>query len=78
MRFDGRRHAVGRLGLGHAFGPKQVLTPSDASDVGAPPYTMRDNPNSLLDVTELRTVTGLPADVGQIINRYQPIDGLLG
>ncbi|MAN66684.1 peptidase S10 [uncultured Hyphomonas sp.] len=36
-----------------AFGPKQVLTPSDASDVGAPPYTMRDNPNSLLDVTDL-------------------------
>ena len=36
-----------------AFGPKQVITPSDASDVGAPPYTMRDNPNSLLDVTDL-------------------------
>ena len=36
-----------------AFGPKQVIPPSDASDVGAPPYTMRDNPNSLLDVTDL-------------------------
>ncbi|MEO1569611.1 MAG: peptidase S10 [Pseudomonadota bacterium] len=36
-----------------AFGPKQVLTPSDASDVGAPPYTIRDNQNSLLDVTDL-------------------------
>ena len=36
-----------------AFGPKQVITPSDASDVGAPPYTIRDNRNSLLDVTDL-------------------------
>ena len=34
--------------------------------------------DTLLDVTELRTVSGLPADVAQIINRYQPIDGLRG
>ena len=27
-----------------AFGPKQVVTPSDARGVGAPPYTIRDNP----------------------------------
>ena len=36
-----------------AFGPKQVITPSDASGVGAPPYTIRDNQNSLLDVSDL-------------------------
>ncbi|MEZ5955141.1 MAG: peptidase S10 [Hyphomonas sp.] len=36
-----------------AFGPKQVITPSDATGVGAPPYTIRDNQNSLLDVTDL-------------------------
>ncbi|KJS27110.1 MAG: hypothetical protein VR75_04395 [Hyphomonadaceae bacterium BRH_c29] len=36
-----------------AFGPKQVITPSDATGVGAPPYTMQDNQNSLLDVTDL-------------------------
>jgi len=36
-----------------AFGPKQVITPSDASGVGAPPYTIRDNQNSLLDVTDM-------------------------
>ncbi|KCZ55470.1 hypothetical protein HY29_12160 [Hyphomonas beringensis] len=36
-----------------AFGPKQVITPSDAKGVGAPPYTIRDNQNSLLDVTDL-------------------------
>ena len=36
-----------------AFGPKQVITPSDARGVGAPPYTIQDNQNSLLDVSDL-------------------------
>ena len=36
-----------------AFGPKRVITPSDASGVGAPPYTIVDNQNSLLDVSDL-------------------------
>jgi carboxypeptidase C (cathepsin A) len=36
-----------------AFGPKQVVTPSDARGVGAPPYTIQDNQNSLLDVSDL-------------------------
>jgi carboxypeptidase C (cathepsin A) len=36
-----------------AWGPKRVITPSDASLVGGPPYTVVDNPHSLLDVTDL-------------------------
>lgn len=36
-----------------AFGPKRVITPSDASDVGAPPYPIVDNVHSLLDVTDM-------------------------
>jgi hypothetical protein len=36
-----------------AFGPKRVAIPSDARDDGAPPYPMLDNPDSLLDVTDL-------------------------
>ena len=36
-----------------AFGPKHVITPGDATDVGAPPYTVENNPNSLLDVADL-------------------------
>jgi len=36
-----------------AFGPKRVITPSDARDVGAPPYPITDNPHSLLDVTDM-------------------------
>ncbi len=36
-----------------AWGPKRVVTPSDASDVGAPPYPIVDNAHSLLDVSDL-------------------------
>lgn len=36
-----------------AFGPKRVAIPSDARDDGAPPYPILDNPDSLLDVTDL-------------------------
>ncbi|HYG49077.1 MAG TPA: peptidase S10 [Allosphingosinicella sp.] len=36
-----------------AFGPKRVAIPSDARDDGAPPFPMLDNPDSLLDVTDI-------------------------
>ena len=36
-----------------AFGPKRVAIPSDARDDGAPPYPLLDNPDSLLEVTDL-------------------------
>ncbi len=36
-----------------AFGPKRVDIPGDARDDGAPPYPLRDNPDSLLDVADL-------------------------
>jgi carboxypeptidase C (cathepsin A) len=36
-----------------AFGPKRVAIPSDARDDGAPPFPLLDNPDSLLDVTDL-------------------------
>lgn len=36
-----------------AFGPKRVAIPTDGSDDGAPPYPIVDNPDSLLDVTDL-------------------------
>src|SRR3954469_19610892 len=36
-----------------AFGPKRVSIPSDARDDGAPPYPILDNPDSLLDVTDI-------------------------
>ena len=36
-----------------AFGPKRVAIPSDARDDGAPPFPILDNPDSLIDVTDL-------------------------
>ncbi|MFN3726636.1 MAG: S10 family peptidase [Allosphingosinicella sp.] len=36
-----------------AFGPKRVAIPSDGTDDGAPPYPIVDNPDSLLDVTDI-------------------------
>ncbi|WP_379920764.1 S10 family peptidase [Erythrobacter sp. R86502] len=36
-----------------AWGPKRVAIPADARDDGAPPYPLRDNPDSLLDVADL-------------------------
>ena len=36
-----------------AFGPKRVAIPSNGTDDGAPPYPIRDNPNSLLDATDI-------------------------
>lgn len=38
------------LGL---VGPKRVVVPSDAEHAGAPPYGLRDNTESILDVTDL-------------------------
>jgi carboxypeptidase C (cathepsin A) len=51
------------------FGPKRVVVPSDASDVGAPPYPLVDNPLTLLDVTDLVFVdpvgTGFSRPLGE-------------
>ncbi|HEX8573915.1 MAG TPA: peptidase S10 [Allosphingosinicella sp.] len=36
-----------------AFGPKRVAIPSDARDDGGPPFPIVDNPDSLLDTTDI-------------------------
>ena len=52
-----------------SFGPKRVAIPSDARDDGAPPYPLVDNPDSLLDVTDLVFIdppgTGLSHLIGK-------------
>jgi uncharacterized protein (DUF1501 family) len=60
----------------------QVIGQSNA-DASRPATTPFNNSNlvatilhQLLDVVELRTVTGLPNDVSQILSRYTPIHGL--
>lgn len=51
-----------------AFGPKRVDLPSDARDDGAPPYSIIDNPFSILDVTDIVFIdpvgTGFSRTVG--------------
>lgn len=52
-----------------AFGPKRVAIPTDGSDDGAPPYPILDNPDSLLDVTDLVFIdpvgTGFSHTIGE-------------
>ena len=36
-----------------AFGPRRVALPSEPTDDGAPPYPIVDNPDTLLDITDL-------------------------
>ena len=52
-----------------AFGPKRVAIPSDARDDGGPPYPILDNPDSLLDVTDLVFIdpvgTGFSHTIGE-------------
>jgi carboxypeptidase C (cathepsin A) len=36
-----------------AFGPRRVAIPSNGTDDGAPPFPIVDNPDSLLDVTDI-------------------------
>ncbi|WP_199504342.1 S10 family peptidase [Qipengyuania sp. YIM B01966] len=53
-----------------AFGPKRVAIPSDARDDGAPPYRILDNPDSILDVTDLVFIdpvgTGFSHTIGEV------------
>ena len=60
----------------------QVIGQSN-SDVSRPATTPFDNSHliatmmhSLLDVGALRTSTGLPSDIAQVISNYQPISGV--
>lgn len=82
----GRDHWGGITPLlvtGGGAGKGQVIGQS-TSDAARPATTPFGNSHlvssimhALLDMTELRTVTGLPAELAQVINRYQPINGLI-
>lgn len=51
------------------FGPKKIVIPSDAIDDGAPPFNLQDNPDTVLDVTDLVFIdpvgTGFSRTVGE-------------
>jgi len=57
-----------------AFGPKRVAIPSDARDDGAPPYPILDNPDSLLDVTDLVFIDPVGTGFSHVIGETKGTD----
>ncbi|MFC7535953.1 S10 family peptidase [Sphingomonas sp. GCM10030256] len=55
-----------------AFGPKRVAIPSDGRDDGAPPYPLLDNPDSLLDVTDLVFIDPPGTGFSHLIGKTEP------
>jgi carboxypeptidase C (cathepsin A) len=55
-----------------AFGPKRVAIPSDARDDGAPPYPILDNPDSVLDVTDLVFIDPPGTGFSRLIGKTDP------
>ncbi len=54
-----------------AFGPKRVNIP-DAKDDGAPPYPITDNPESLLDVTDLVFIDPVGTGFSHALGKTDP------
>ncbi|WP_033072887.1 S10 family peptidase [Sphingopyxis sp. MWB1] len=57
-----------------AFGPKRVAIPSDARDDGAPPYPIVDNPDALLDVTDMVFIDPPGTGFSHLIGDADPKD----
>ena len=55
-----------------AFGPKRVGIPSDARDDGGPPYPLLDNPDSLLDVTDLVFIDPVGTGFSHALGKTDP------
>ena len=57
-----------------AFGPKRVAIPSDGTDDGAPPYPIVDNPDSLLDVTDIVFIDPVGTGFSHALGETNPRD----
>jgi carboxypeptidase C (cathepsin A) len=57
-----------------AFGPKRVAIPSEAQDDGGPPYPILDNPDSLLDVTDIVFIDPVGTGFSHAIGDTDPND----
>ena len=55
-----------------AFGPKRVAIPSNATDDGAPPYPILDNPDSILDVTDIVFIDPPGTGFSHLIGKADP------
>ena len=54
------------------FGPKRVLIPSDPADDGAPPYNVVDNPETILDITDLVFIDPIGTGLSRALNTEDP------
>ena len=57
-----------------AFGPKRVAIPSDGTDDGPPPYPILDNPDALLDVTDLVFIDPVGTGFSHALGKTDPKD----
>jgi carboxypeptidase C (cathepsin A) len=55
-----------------AFGPKRVAIPSDARDDSGPPYPITDNPDALLDVTDLVFIDPVGTGFSHALGKTEP------
>jgi carboxypeptidase C (cathepsin A) len=55
-----------------AFGPKRVAIPSDARDDGAPPYPLVDNPDCLLDATDIVFIDPVGTGFSHALGKTDP------
>jgi len=54
-----------------SMGPRRVVVPSDAKDAGPPPYTLEDNPDALLDVTDLVFVDPVGTGFSRALGKHE-------
>ncbi|MBA3940176.1 MAG: peptidase S10 [Sphingopyxis sp.] len=57
-----------------AFGPKRVAIPGNGTDDGAPPYPIVDNPDALLDVTDIVFIDPPGTGFSHLIGKADPKD----
>ena len=57
-----------------AFGPKRVAIPSDGTDDGGPPYPILDNPDSLLDVTDIVFIDPVGTGFSHALGKTEPTE----
>jgi carboxypeptidase C (cathepsin A) len=53
------------------FGPKRVVLPSDAQRVGAAPFTLADNQQSLIDIADMVFIDPVGTGYSQPLGKYE-------
>ncbi|MCC2608117.1 S10 family peptidase [Planctobacterium marinum] len=56
------------------FGPKKIVIPSDAEDDGAAPFNLQDNPDTVLDVTDLVFIDPVGTGFSRVVGKGETKD----